>query len=172
MTSSSPSVLLLLGLVFSFFFQFTNPNVGNFFFFFKSWVLYKSFLQNKIEDIHIFAGGKKITDTTSKQSIKTHNCQIKHLQNSISDIYATAQQINATLWSAGGRCDEPQGSEHLSRCVIPLDKSFHHHLRRALRGAERGAPLLRPQSHSTKWETEEWAWRNIDKLLLIAAQFW
>lgn len=53
----------------------------------------------------------------------------------------------------GGRRDEALGSEHLSRCVIPLDKSFHHHLRRALRGAERGAVLLRPQCHSIKLET-------------------
>lgn len=56
----------------------------------------------------------------------------------------------STSKHAGGRCDEPSGSEHLSRCVIPLDKSFHHHLRRAFRGAERGSKLAWPKAHSIK----------------------
>lgn len=80
---------------------------------------------------------------------------------------AAAKWIN---WSTSktrgreGRCDEPSGSEHLSRCVIPLDESFHHHLRRAFRGAERGSELARPKAPSNKAQARGVGTENSKKI--------
>lgn len=101
--------------------------------------------------VQVETAGKTISHM-SKQSIEHPFHIIKHLPKLLCQGKAALQWINGILQNAGGRCDEPPGSEHLSRCVIPLDKSFHHHLRRAFRGAEQGSMLPRPKASLNKIE--------------------
>lgn len=94
--------------------------------------------------------------TTSAQRVNSRSSASRITEQSPKSLPSRESCREVDQWSTskprrrGGRCDEPSGSEHLSRCVIPLDKSFHRHLRRAFRGAEGGPEPARPEGPFNK----------------------